>query len=183
MFVCLLGVFSLFAEENKDRVAIFISEQNIEGPSVEWWLSEIDLSVTESIIARNLINAGYDIIDSSIVNGIIKQNPAFRKVDFTVEESLNVAGMSEVDYVILGKAVASAGGKVPDSNMISCYANITAKVVKVDEKKIISYVDAGGSSVHTDVITGGKEALDRAANNISEKIVNALGKKGGADNE
>ena len=48
------------------------------------------------------------------------------------EESIELAELSGADYVILGKAVASSGGNVPESNMRSCFANITIKVIQVE---------------------------------------------------
>jgi hypothetical protein len=81
--------------------------------------------------------------------------------------------------VLLGKAVASSGGNVPQSNMRSCFANITAKLIRVKDGKVIAYLDASGNTVHMDVITGGKEALTNAAEDLATKVTEALKKEGG----
>jgi ArsR family metal-binding transcriptional regulator len=63
--------------------------------------------------------------------------------------------------------------------MLSCFANRTAKLIRVKDGKVIAYFDASGNSVHMDVITGGKEALTNAAGDLATKITEALNKEGG----
>jgi hypothetical protein len=95
-------------------------------------------------------------------------------VNLSDKTSIKMASMAKADYVILGKAVASAGGKVPQSNMRSCFANLTAKLINVKTGKIVAYLDAAGNSAHMDVISGGREALVSAGQNIAAKIVDKL---------
>jgi hypothetical protein len=60
--------------------------------------------------------------------------------------------------------------------MISCFANITAKVIRVNDGKVLAYLDAAGSSAHMDKISGGREALTHAADDLAGKVLNALNK-------
>jgi len=105
----------------KAKIILLISEQNIESPQRAWWASEIDLSTTEAAVADALINSGFEIIEPSSLTKIINQRPAFRMVGLSEKKSVKLGNLAKADYVILGKAVASAGGKVPQSNMISCW--------------------------------------------------------------
>jgi hypothetical protein len=159
------------------KVILLISEQNIEGPQRAWWASQIDLSTTEVGIAKKLIEQGYEILDPSSLSKIIKQKPAFQVVDVTEGESISLGAASGADYIILGKAIASAGGNAPASNMRSCFANVTAKLIRISDGKVVQYLDATGSSIHTDVITGGREALTKASENLAQKIAEALNKE------
>jgi hypothetical protein len=161
----------------KPKVILLIAEQNIEGPQKAWWASEIDLSTTEAAIATKLIEEGYDVIDTSVAEKVIKQKPAFRVVDISQGESAQLGNSSGADYVILGKAIASSGGNVPQSNMKSCYGNITAKLIRAKDGKVIAYLDAAGNSAHPDLISGGREALSRAAESLALKIIDALNKQ------
>ena len=61
--------------------------------------------------------------------------------------------------------------------MRSCFANLSAKLIRVKDGKIIAYLDAAGNSAHPDVITGGKEALVSAANNLAPKLIEAVSKE------
>ena len=166
-----------FADNGKTKVVLLISEQNIDGPQKAWWASEIDLSVTESQVAQKLLDHGaYEIVQPQDVSKVISQDKAFRMVDLSESKSVHLGNVSRADYVLLGKAIASAGGNVPQSNMRSCFANITAKLIRVKDSKVVAYFDAAGSSIHTDLVTGGKEALSNAAGELAAKLIDRVGK-------
>ncbi|MCM8787894.1 MAG: hypothetical protein NC935_07600 [Candidatus Omnitrophica bacterium] len=183
LFIFLFAVslsINLFAEQNfSKKIIIFISEQNIEGPQRAWWASEIDLSTTEAIIAKKLIDESFVIIQPQQVFNKIKQKAAFRIVQLSDESSLEIANAAKADYILLGKAIVTAGSNVLNSNMRSCFANITAKLIRAKDKQIIGYFDADAVSAHLDIVTGGKEALTKAAEILSQKILEALKKEGG----
>lgn len=166
-----------WAQDAKPKIVILIVEQNIGGPQRAWWASEIDLSATETALAKNLMQQGYEIIDPSQVKNVISQDSAFRLVNLSEAKSLKLGSLSKADYVLQGKAIASSGGNVPDSSMRSCFANINAKLIRVRDGKIIAYLDAAGNSAHMDVVTGGREALVNAAEDLAQKVIAELDKK------
>ena len=153
-----------------------VSEQNIDGPRSAWWASEVDLSATEAAMAQTLIASGFEVIDPSVMHDTIKKDKAYRFIDVSEKTSVQIGAAAKVDYVVVGKAVASAAGTVPESTMRSCYANLTAKLIRVKDRKVIAYLDAAGSSVHPDVISGGREALVYAGRVAGAKLVEALSK-------
>lgn len=167
------------AEGTKAKIILLIAEQNIEGPQRGWWASEVDLSATEAKIAQALIEQGYEVIEPSEVTGVIEKTAAFRVLNLSDRTSVKLGNMAQADYVILGKAIASAGGNVPQSSMRSCFANITAKLIRVKDRKVVTYLEASGTSAHMDTITGGKEALVSAGEGVAAKVIEALGKQGG----
>jgi hypothetical protein len=166
-------------ETDSTKVILLISEQNIEGPQRAWWASEIDLSSTEATIASKLIQQGYEILEPSNLNKVIQKKPGFRTIVISEVDSVKLGNLARANFVVLGKAVASAGGNVPQSNMRSCFANLSAKLIRVKDGKVIAYLDAAGSSSHMDVITGGREALIKAGNDLAIKLIDALNKQGG----
>ncbi len=180
--VLFLGIFlSVFAqvasEQPQKETPVFlllIKEQNIEGPQQAWWVSEIDLSTVEARVSEALTNAGYKVIAPSELRDYIKAERAFQTLNITEDESLKLAKLKNIDYVVLGKAIASGGGRILNSNMRSCFANATVKLIRVSDGKIIAYLDATASSPHTDLITGGKQALAKAGSQLGEKIIKAL---------
>ena len=181
--VAFFGLNLTAASASGAKIILLISEQNIEGPRAAWWASEVDLSATEATLAGKIIEAGYEVVEPQELETIIKKNRAFRILDISERNSVKMASLSKADYIVLGKAVAFSGGTVPQSNMRSCFANLTAKLIRVKDNKVITYLDASGNSVHMDVITGGKEALVNAATNLSQKIINALNKEQGLSKE
>jgi hypothetical protein len=158
----------------KSKIILLISEQNISGPKSAWWASEVDLSATEAIIANKLIQSGFEIVEPQKLEGVIKKERAFRRIDLAEKDSIKLANLGKAEYLLLGKAVASAGGRVPQSNMYSCFANLTAKLVRVKDGKVLAYLEAAGSSAHLDVISGGREALVKASRDLAPKIIAAL---------
>lgn len=173
------AVSGALAKDEKTKVILLISEQNISSSQRAWWASEVDLSTSEAAVTKKLIAAGLDVLEPSILNKVIKQDRAFRLVDLSEAKSVKLGNLSKADYVILGKAVASSGSKVPQSSMVSCFANITAKLIRVKQGKVIAYLDASGNSAHMDVISGGREALSNAGEDLGDKIIGALNKDGG----
>jgi hypothetical protein len=173
---CLLFTAAALAQSTKPKVILLISEQNIEGPQRAWWASEIDLSMTEAALAQKLIEQGYEVIDPAGVSGVIKQDKAFRVVDLSDEKSVKLAGSSGAGYLVVGKAIASTGGNVPQSNMRSVFANISAKLIRVKDGKVIAYLAAAGRSAHMDVISGGAEALTNASADLAVKILASIDK-------
>jgi hypothetical protein len=185
VMLLLLACTSVYAAGTKSQaprkpsVILLVSEQNIEGPQRAWWASEVDLSTTEAKIAQKLLGAGFDVIEPSVLNKTVKQDAAFRLLDIPQDKSIKLGNLSKADYVIQGKAVASAGGNIPQSSMRSCFANITAKLIRVNDGKVLAYLDASGSSAHMDVISGGREALASAGEDLGAKIIDVLNKQGG----
>ncbi|MFA5362250.1 MAG: hypothetical protein WC335_03250 [Candidatus Omnitrophota bacterium] len=181
ILIILLGwagvLYSAADQGPRNKVILLISEQNIEGPKAAWWASEVDLSAGEAAIAKKLLEEGYRVLEPSAVDQVVKKDKAFRMVDIGEGQSIELAKLAKADFVVTGKAVASAGGLVPSSNMRSCFGNLTVKVISVKDGEVAAYLDAAGSSVHTDVITGGKEALIRAAESMAQKIADVLNKK------
>jgi hypothetical protein len=168
-----LSLTCVFAQP-KAKVILFIAEQNIDSPRSAWWASEVDLSATEAEIAQQLLNAGYEVIEPGAAEKVIDREKAYRALNISDKTSVKMASLAQADYVVVGKAVASAGGNVPQSNMRSCFANLTAKLINVKSGKVVAYLDAAGNSAHPDVISGGREALVNAGRQIAAKIVEKL---------
>lgn len=162
------------------RLILLISEQNIEGPQRAWWASEVDLSAVESTVAAALIQNGYVVLEPSVLSKVIEKKPAFRTIALSEKDIVQLGNLSQADFVVAGNAVASAGSLVPQSTMRSCFANVTARLIRVKDGKVKAQVNASGNSAHMDVITGGKEALMKAGDALSAKIIDALKKEGEA---
>ena len=175
LFSGLIFTMSLAGNSNiRPKLLLLITEQNIQGPQKAWWASEVDLSAVEAVIAQKLIESGFEVIEPSKLAKVIKKDRAFRMMDLSEPKSVKLGNLSKADFVILGKAIASSGGKVPQSNMVSCFANVTAKLIRIKDGKVVAYLDARGSFAHLDVISGGREALENAAKDLAVRIINAV---------
>lgn len=162
---------------NKPHVVLLISEQNIGGPQRAWWVSEIDLSVVESSAAQGLAEKGYNVVEPSEMSDILAGEKAFRMVDISDRSAVRLGRKVDADYIIRGKAVASAGPLVPDSQMRSFFAHVSAAVIRVRDRKVIAYLKTSGSSAHVDAVAGGVEAFEKCGKELVLKIDEALSKE------
>ncbi|MBU1999237.1 MAG: CsgG/HfaB family protein, partial [Candidatus Omnitrophica bacterium] len=153
--ICWLGVFlffvifTAFAQEppsSKSKILLLISEQNIGMPQRSWWASEVDLSTVEAKVANKLITSGYTVLDPSDLEKIVKQDAGFKVVGISEKKSIKLAKLANAEFVVLGKAIASSGSNVPESNMRSFFANVSAKVIRVKTGKILGYLESAGNS-------------------------------------
>ena len=183
--IIVLSLFLLFfananaeeAEQSKPHssVLLLIAEQNVSGDVYYWWgysSKEVNLSVVEPVIYKGLIEAGYEIIDHS---NQLKVDKPFRVTGLGEKDAVIIGKNYGADLVILGKALASKGGKVPGStNMINSNATITGKVIDTHSNKVITYVSGSGDSVHVNPVAAGTEALQHAAQEFTDNMVSSL---------
>ncbi|MBU1727628.1 MAG: CsgG/HfaB family protein [Candidatus Omnitrophica bacterium] len=166
--------FASAAISKNNKVILLISEQNISGPQRAWWASQINLSAVEQKVAQKLIEQGFIVLEPSDLTKTIKRDRAFSLVDISEDKSVKLGRLSKADYIVLGKAVASSGARVPQSSMVSCFANVTAKLIRAKDGKVLAYLDASGNSAHMDVVSGGREALGNAGSDLANRVINAL---------
>jgi hypothetical protein len=198
VFIAFTFSFLLFlspnikAEETKQTkpnysVLLLIAEQNVSGDIYYWWgysSKEVNLSVVEPVIYNGLIKAGYQVIDHS---DQLKVAKPYRVSGIGEKDAVSIGKNYGADLVVLGKALASAGGKVPGStNMINSSATITGKVIDTHTNRVIAYVSGSGDSVHVNPVAAGTEALQQAAQEFTDNLINSLSslksqnKEGGA---
>jgi len=166
----ILAAGTVSAQGVKPKVILLVSEQNIGVVQRAWWVGEVDLSATEAVIAQKLIEAGYEVVDPASVAKVIRQDKAFRVVNIPEAQAVTLAKAGGAGYIVAGKAVASQGQNVPQSNMRSSYAVIT----------VIAYLTEQGSSAHMEAVAGGTEALNAAAQKLAQQILAAMAKDTGA---
>jgi len=191
LFILSLGFFLISGlgygqgqlEKPKVKILLLISEQNIQGPALNWWLNQAASSTIESNLEKLLKDLGYQIVDSSLVHSTIKREKVFRAVNnlesLEDKEVLYLGKTIRADYIVLGKATASSGSSIAGSNMRPCYANAAVRLIRTKDGAVVAYLDAVGSSVNTDVVAGGKEALSNTAVDLAAKIISNLTKEGG----
>lgn len=176
-FLFILLNFSWTLAHAGTKVLLLIAEQNIGEHYYYWWggaiAEEVNLSLVESILAQSLTKAGFEVIDPSVM-GKLKVKKPYQHLGLNANEAVELARSYGANLVVLGKALATEGAKLSGTTMVSSSANITAKVVRVKDRKIISYLSASGDSVHPNVVSAGNEALEQAAEELAEKLINEL---------
>jgi len=161
--------------DNAPRIVLVVSEQNINGPQKLFWSSSINLANVESALVNTINAMGYRVVDPAVAGKAVKKNPAFNAAGVVDDGNIDLSDFSKLaDYAIVAKAVASRGAKLPHSHMVSCFANVTARLIRIQDGQVLRSFGSGASAVHVDAVTGGAEAMASAGRDLAVKIVNEL---------
>lgn len=100
----------------------------------------------------------------------------FHQKGFNVVEggdAQSIGEESQAEVVIRGKAIVTEAG-VKRGNVGSYSANITATAFRMDNEEILASAKTNAVSRHIDAVTGGSEALERAASELAEELINQV---------
>lgn len=171
----LAAIGLLMARKHKPRVMFMIAEQNIGQEHIRYWwghrVSETDLSVAETVLVEKFREKGFNIVDHAAKARNITTGKAYQVVDLTDSTAISLGNQYDAEVVIVGKALAKRIGRVMNTSMKSCQANMTARAIRTDNGAIIASTTAHGAAVHIDDVTGGTEALKKAASDLASKIM------------
>jgi len=173
----------LQARVEKPRVLFMIAEQNIGQEYIFWWgwwgKSEVrgqqfDMAASETALKEEFINKGFNIVDISVAAGKIEVSNAYRITDLTDIGAREIGRKLGAEIVIKGKALAKEGPRTSGSSVGSYIADITASAIRVDNGAVLASARGHGVSRHISEVTGGTEALERAAREASGKIIEQI---------
>lgn len=152
------------------RIAVILPEQ-VDG---EWFWFDYgggQQHLVQSAIEKAAINAGFEIIDVANIGGRLSLEDLI--------QPRNAAGKGAelgADYVIAGKAtsVKLSQGSAYGVNVSRAGAEITARLVRVSDGKVLASEDASAQAGGQAVRAAGQEALKKAGQDIAKKMVKAL---------
>jgi len=148
-----------------------------------YWFLYTDTAqhIVQSAIEKALVRAGLNVIDLNTITlpGFGNDFQKLLSVGYAVE-----AGKTAMaDYVITGQATAvkASEGYAYGVNVFRAQAEITAKIVRVSDGKILEIEDAsmleGGQSAQA----AGQSALKKAGTQLASKIARAASKLAAAE--
>ena len=168
----------LLSRKGKPRTMVLIQEKNI---AEHYHQFGMDMNTTETAIMNELMNFGFPFVDPtqskvSIASDVI--NTALRG---DASAAASIATRLGAEIVITGTAVSKVASGGPDvvrnAGFKSCQANLNLRVIQADDAKIIAVASAYDRAAHIDEITGGTQALQKAAKKaaleLKDKIVAA----------
>ncbi|MFQ5585627.1 MAG: flagellar assembly protein T N-terminal domain-containing protein [Thermodesulfobacteriota bacterium] len=172
----------LHQEVGKPRVLFMIAEQNVgQKFYIFWWWGkseyrgeQVDLSVAETALKEEFLNNGFNVVDISSIVGTIDIDNAFKVVDLTNDGARSIARQTGAEVVVKGKAIAKEGPRTRGSSVAPYLADITATAIRVDNGQVIASARGHGVSRHISEITGGTEALEKAAKELSDKLIEQI---------
>ena len=175
-----LGI--LMQRVQKPRVLFMIAEQNIgQGFFVFWWHGKseskgqhYDVSASETALKEEFLKKGFNVVDFSAAAEKIEITNAYRIADLTDGGAISIGRQLGAEIIIKGKAVANEGPRTTGSNVGSYMADITATALKADNGAVLGSAKGHGVSRHISGVTGGAEALDKAAREMAERMIDQI---------
>ncbi len=172
----------LHKQSGKPRVLFMIAEQNVgQRYYVFWWWGkseyageEVDLSIAETTLKEEFANNGFNVVDISAVTGRLDISKAFRMADLTDDGARSIGRQFGAEVVIKGKSIAKEGPRTRGSSVGSYLADMTATAIRVDNGQVIASGRGHGVSRHISGITGGTEAIERAAKELAGKMIDQI---------
>lgn len=171
------SVQNLINRMGNPRLMFMITEQNI-GESTNWanYLS-VDMNMTETTLLNKFIENGFECVDPATVRQNLKQDQAAAILQGDTKLAATIAKKLGAEVIITGKAVAKVATGINLGGMKSCQANITARVIKADVATVIATGSQHAAYPHIDEVTGGMEAIKKAANKLSDELISQITKK------
>ena len=179
-----LGAMGLLhAKAERPRVLFMIAEKSIGRRYYAfWWWGRsefkgeaIDMSAAEASLKERFLEKGFNVVDSSAGTVVIQD--AFRVEDLSREGAARVGRDLNAEVVVFGKALATEGPRMSGSAVGSYIADITAQAVRVDDGVVLGSAKGHGVSRHISEVTGGTEALSKAAIDLSDKLITQIAAK------
>ncbi|RJP57054.1 MAG: hypothetical protein C4549_05690, partial [Deltaproteobacteria bacterium] len=113
----------------------------------------------------------------------IKIGKPYQVANLDDNTAVSLGNQYDAEVVIVGKALAKYIGSVMGTSMKSVQANMSARAIRTDNGAIIASANTHGAAVHIDEVTGGSDALKKAASDLASKlmdqIINTWGKEVG----
>ncbi|MFQ5598543.1 MAG: hypothetical protein ACE5GK_10890 [Nitrospiria bacterium] len=166
----------MIAEQNVGQ-EIFIFWWGLFSREIDFKAQAVDLSVGENILKETFLNEGFDVIDVSKVSDQIKVSKAYKIADLTQDAAIKLGKDVGADVVVKGKVIAKAGPKNPGSHVGTYIADMTVTAFRVKDGLVLGAGRGHGTARHISEITGGSQAIERAAQKTSEKLIEQINKK------
>lgn len=158
-------------DKENPRVMVLIAEQNI-GDSDRYHYFEVDMTAAETAIIDAFRNKGFEVIDPGQAKSNQDRDAVLAALDGDAKQAAAIAAAQQAELVVTGKAVAKmATTNINLGGMKSCQANITARVVRAGDARIVATASEHAAHPHIDEFTGGTMAIEKAAKKSAETII------------
>ncbi len=155
----------LMARQEMPRIMVVIAEQNVGQQYSNYRLVSTELTISEDVIKSKFLERGFTFVDHMALRDEIDVEKSCSD-----EYAVSLGKRKDAELVIVGKALARYSGDVAGTTMKSFRANITAKVIRTDNGVVIASASAQGAAINVDDLTGGSEAINKAARQLANLL-------------
>lgn len=164
----------LRAKIDLPSVLFFISEQNLQNDSPQyWWGKQTGRfeSISETTMADILKGKGFPIVDHSGIGiGKLADLGPDIKSELTDEQARNLGSRLQADVVILGTAVASPTASIMGDELKSFKVVLNARVLGTETGDELANISRTSVTANVDETAGGNEALKMAGTLAGEDL-------------
>jgi hypothetical protein len=165
----------LISRKGKPRTMVLIDERNI---TTNYHQLIADLNTTETTIMNEMMNLGFPFVDAVQAKKNIGRDMAQAAIQGDAAAAASIATRLGAEILITGTAISkeASGGPavVRNAGFKSCQANINLRVIRADDATIIAVASAHDRAAHIDEITGGSQALEKAAKKASGELADKI---------
>lgn len=154
------------------KFVIFLPEQ-IDAEWYWYYYSDMAQHIVQSAVEKELIKAGFEVIDMASIK-MLQDAGSLERIS-SVEFATQAAKSAGADYAVVGKATAvrASTGEAYGVTVVRSQAEITAKLIRVSDGKVIDVVDASALVGGQAQRAAGQEALKKAGPDVAKKLVKA----------
>lgn len=169
------AVQNILNKAGNPRIMIIFNEQNI-GDANRFNFFQVDMTQTETTLMEKFLDKGFEVVDPATVRANIKREQALAALEGDTKAAAAIGLQMQSDVIVTGKAIAKKANTRMKilGDMKSCQANLTARVVKADVGTVIATGSEHAAYPHIDEITGGIEAIKKAANKLGDKLIKKI---------
>ena len=165
----------LISRKGKPRLMIIVDERNMDEHYYDWG---IDMNTTENEVMNALMEKGFPFVDREAAIRKIEKDAIMASLEGDEKAAQNIALQSGAEVLIVGKAVAKTASGGPsamtNAGMVSCQATINLRALRADDGTILATTSQQSAAAHIDQLTGGTQALKKAAKLASDDLTNKI---------
>jgi len=152
------------------RLMLLVDEKNI-GVNDRWHYFSVDITACETAMIDVFRNAGFEVVDPGVAKENAQREQVAAALEGNAQKAAALAKSQDAEMIITGKAIANVASGFNMAGMKSCQANITARLVRADDAKIIATASDHAAVPHIDEVTGGTQAIDKASRKCAQTLL------------
>lgn len=167
----------LMSRKGKPRLMVIVDEKNMDYHHYYGWA--IDMNTSENEVMNVLLGKGFPFVDRDAAMQKLQKDMVVAALEGDETAAQSIANQSGAEVLLIGKAVSKAASGGPSvlaqAGMVSCQATLNLRALRADDGTILATTSQQSAAAHIDQLTGGTQALQKAARvaaeDLSAKIV------------
>ena len=163
----------LIARKGKPRLMVIIDEKNMDTHYYYYGWS-IDMNTSENEVMNVLLEMGFPFVDREASMRKLQKDMVVSALEGNEAAAQSIATQTGAEVLLIGKAVSKAASGGPSvlaqAGMVSCQATLNLRALRADDGTILATTGQQAAAAHIDQLTGGTQALQKAAKNAAEDI-------------